>query len=492
MWAKKDRGAAAMEYVAMLLVAAVVAGAVAAGIKQEWVREKVCQALVAITGKGSCKPANPSKPPAQTPPKPCVTKSGKGATSVHLKGKITWVKLGGDAGYGYRLIEYSDGSADVELFYSLKGEAGAEQKIDGKGKFGADVSGTLSGKYQKGDTFHYNTVDAARVDEDRLKQYAQDRALAAIGLGNEPKMDGAPHSSSSDQWEFGVESKGDVGVNPKGKAGQSTIGGAGVKLNGTLLYTTTNDDKTGNVSTKIETLGSVDVSAQANVPGGRESDANVSPNIRFQGDRKSSVEVTKDKSGNIIELVITQSGAEGGGAGVDVGTGSTGRGKNPPKHMAEGPAKTPSDPNYKPRHMKDDPGPDPDPSVKGSGDEMSRSTTTYRLVVNDQNRDQVKAWLGGDGITPAAAPGLLYKSARIHPLDVKTDDDFAKFLQHSQDAQIDEQKSRQTSASSDNGLDFGVVSGGIKDDTESTSSTGQIYWPLENGKRVPEPVFGCK
>ncbi|ERS23534.1 MAG: hypothetical protein E7L02_05070 [Cutibacterium avidum] len=181
-----------------------------------------------------------------------------------------------------------------------------------------------------------------------------------------------------------------------------------------------------------------------------------------------------------------------GGAGVDVGTGSTGRGKNPPKHMAEGPAKTPSDPNYKPRHMKDDPGPDPDPSVKGSGDGMSRSTTTYRLVVNDQNRDQVKAWLGGDGITPAAAPGLLYKSARIHPLDVKTDDDFAKFLQHSQDAQIDEQKSRQTSASSDNGLDFGVVSGGIKDDTESTSSTGQISWPLENGKRVPNPVLGCK
>lgn len=74
MWSRheqrNDQGSTAMEYVAMLLVVALFVGTIAIGIKPEWVRYKVCQAIVAVSGEGSCSPVDPSKPLAQRPPNP--------------------------------------------------------------------------------------------------------------------------------------------------------------------------------------------------------------------------------------------------------------------------------------------------------------------------------------------------------------------------------------------------------------------------------------
>lgn len=152
-----------------------------------------------------------------------------------------------------------------------------------------------------------------------------------------------------------------------------------------------------------------------------------------------------------------------------------------------------SDRNYKPRRAAQN---KPDPSLSGKvgGSGEDRSTTTYRLAVNDQNRARVTAWLGGDeiGRDPVQISELLLKSARIDPLDINKNDDFAKFLHDSQDAQIDTQTTTEVSGSTDNSLNLKIASGGIKDDLKSSSSTGQIYFPLENGQRVARKAVGCK
>lgn len=43
MRTRGDRGAAAPEYIAILLIAAMFTSAVAVGVKPEWVQQKVCQ-----------------------------------------------------------------------------------------------------------------------------------------------------------------------------------------------------------------------------------------------------------------------------------------------------------------------------------------------------------------------------------------------------------------------------------------------------------------
>ena len=158
MRTRDDRGAAAPEYIAILLIAAMFTSAVAVGVKPEWVQQKVCQALAVIFGKGSCAPASQAKPPAQQLPKRCLIHSDENATSIYAEGKITWVTIGGEGGYGYHLVEYSDGKADVELFYNVGASAGAAAPGWSKGPASLDASITGSAKYTKGETVHYDSV----------------------------------------------------------------------------------------------------------------------------------------------------------------------------------------------------------------------------------------------------------------------------------------------------------------------------------------------
>ena len=80
----------------------------------------------------------------------------------------------------------------------------------------------------------------------------------------------------------------------------------------------------------------------------------------------------------------------------------------------------------------------------------------------------------------------------MNPLDANTTNDFAKFLYQSDDTQIDKQKSSETSDLEDDSYDIWVAKAGEKDAKESSSSTGQTSYLLENGKRVPKINEGCK
>ena len=489
MWAKNERGAASMEYVAMLLVAALFAGAVAVSIKPEWVRYKVCQALVAISGEGSC--SAPARPPAQTPPKVCTINSSTDSTTIHGGVKAAWFKADLEAGYGYRYIELSDDTVNVELYYDVKGDAGASAGLGGNGKVGADISVTGSGKHQKGEIFHYDSLSAAQADQSRLKQYAEDKALSNFNIGSEPKLEGARPTATSKVEEYALGGEAGGGFNPGGSAHKSTVAGLEGKSDGKVLFTRTVNQQTRSVTTKIETVGALKGTATVNTPG---SGPHLSANANGQKDGKTSVSVTEDKSGKITELVITQSEAGGSGFGLEVGEGSTGKGKYKPKHSAGKAAKGSSDPDYKPRHAADNKRPDPKAALKSGTNGMDRTTKTYRLAVNDSNRAEVTKWLGGNGISryPWEAGRLLWKAASINPVDAHPSDDFAKFLHDSEDAQIDFQTTTESSSSGDHSLKLIIGSGGGRDDTTSSSSTGQTYYSLESGQRVSHPVVGCK
>ena len=129
---------------------------------------------------------------------------------------------------------------------------------------------------------------------------------------------------------------------------------------------------------------------------------------------------------------------------------------------------------------------------ESDGDHKSRETTTIRVAVNDQNRSQVEKWLGDNDVGPSNAVPLLVKARFMNPLDADATNDFAKFLYQSEDIQIDTQTSSETSDLKDDSYDILVAKVGEKDARESSSSTGQMGYLLENGKRVPKISEGCK
>lgn len=319
MRTRDDRGAAAPEYIAILLIAAMFTSAVAVGVKPEWVQQKVCQALAVIFGKGSCAPASQAKPPAQQLPKRCLIHSDENATSIYAEGKITWVTIGGEGGYGYHLVEYSDGKADVELFYNVGASAGAAAPGWSKGPASLDASITGSAKYTKGETVHYDSVAAARADRDSLNKYARERALAVMHLGSAPDVPNSRLSSTSRTVEVDVKGKATLKVKAKVGGHGSADAGASGSVNGIVQYITKRDSKTGAVTHTVEALGSANGDAHANAGATMGNHGVKTPTVGGHAglDADTSVSVTKDNSGKITELVITKSGAEGADFGVD-------------------------------------------------------------------------------------------------------------------------------------------------------------------------------
>ena len=319
MRTRDDRGAAAPEYIAILLIAAMFTSAVAVGVKPEWVQQKVCQALAVIFGKGSCAPASQAKPPAQQLPKRCLIHSDENATSIYAEGKITWVTIGGEGGYGYHLVEYSDGKADVELFYNVGASAGAAAPGWSKGPASLDASITGSAKYTKGETVHYDSVAAARADRDSLNKYARERALAVMHLGSAPDVPNSRLSSTSRTVEVDVKGKADLKVKAKIGGHGSADAGASGSVNGIVQYITKRDSKTGAVTHTVEASGSANGDAHANAGATMGNHGVKTPTVGGHAglDDDTSVSVTKDNSGKITELVITKSGAEGADFGVD-------------------------------------------------------------------------------------------------------------------------------------------------------------------------------
>ena len=245
--------------------------------------------------------------------------SDENATSIYAEGKITWVTIGGEGGYGYHLVEYSDGKADVELFYNVGASAGAAAPGWSKGPASLDASITGSAKYTKGETVHYDSVAAARADRDNLNKYARERALAVMHLGSAPDVPNSRLSSTSRTVEVDVKGKATLKVKAKVGGHGSADAGASGSVNGIVQYITKRDSKTGAVTHTVEALGSANGDAHANAGATMGNHGVKTPTVGgYAGiDDDTSVSVTKDNSGKTTELVITKSGAEGADFGVD-------------------------------------------------------------------------------------------------------------------------------------------------------------------------------
>lgn len=396
------------------------------------------------------------------------------------------------------------------MFYNVGASAGAAAPGWSKGPASLDASITGSAKYTKGETFHYDSVAAAHADRDNLNKYARGRALAVMHLGSAPDAPNSQLSSTSKTVEVDVKGKADLKVKAKVGGHGSVDAGASGGVDGNVQYTTKSDSKTGAITHTVEVSGSAKGDAHANAGATMGNHGVKTPTVGgYAGiDDDTSVSVTKDKSGKITELVITKSGAKGADSGVD-GDFKFEPGK-PKSLLGPGggslflawvggslsPISLAMPVTNEGRHRKQGKGSTlpkkPGREEESDGDHKSRETTTIRVAVNDQNRSQVRKWLGDDDVKLSNGVPLLVKARFMNPLDANTTNDFAKFLYQSDDTQIDKQKSSETSDLEDDSYDIWVAKAGEKDAKESSSSTGQTSYLLENGKRVPKINEGCK
>lgn len=90
---------------------------------------------------------------------------------IYVEGKIIWVMIGGEGGYGYYLVEYSDGKVDVELFYNVGVSVGVVVFGWSKGFVSFDVFIIGLVKYMKGEIVYYDSVVVVCVDWDSLNKY---------------------------------------------------------------------------------------------------------------------------------------------------------------------------------------------------------------------------------------------------------------------------------------------------------------------------------
>lgn len=186
MRTRDDRGAAAPEYIAILLIAAMFTSAVAVGVKPEWVQQKVCQALAVIFGKGSCAPASQAKPPAQQLPKRCLIHSDENATSIYAEERSPGSRSVGKVDTA--TIWLSTAMVKLTLNCSItSGQVPAPQRLAGVKAPPASTRPSPGRQSTRRVRLSITTASpAARADRDSLNKYARERALAVMHLGSAP------------------------------------------------------------------------------------------------------------------------------------------------------------------------------------------------------------------------------------------------------------------------------------------------------------------
>lgn len=321
------RGAATLEYVAAISVAAILIAALALSLSParsrlpQIVEHAVCLVVTAI-GSGSCSAADvPPPPPVQPPfdPKPAKCKLGESSEKVNSEFKIGFIKIGNNA--GFVVTTYNDGTvtytatdgASVGLTASTPGG-----KFDaGKLKGGASVDFGAGVKFDYGSTWTFKDAAEAKAMKDQLDAYlAQSEAdrydqtgfgslwRHILGQNVDPPK---PPSQLVGTVEVNADVTGKIGLglpfdqDPNAKSGipDLKLGEAGVKFNSTDKWTVITDTTTG---AKTYTTGN-DTYNQYNGQLGPAAG-------EYKSLIGSSMAITRDKNGQIskVALVTTREG----------------------------------------------------------------------------------------------------------------------------------------------------------------------------------------
>lgn len=317
--AEYEQGAAASEYVGIIVLAAGVFAVlfVALGPAGAEVRAATCRAVnTAIGGDLKCASgkASSSKSQAKTDsdyePKKC--KVSQGAKSSGSATRLGVVKVGG----GSSAIEtqYSDGTVTWTLAQDSvigpEGGVGADfswgdVEADARADVGADI------KYKTGSTWTFKDKDEADKYQKQIKEY-RNKEIARKNCGNEcgpdqmkPPKDPMPPTITYEGTSLGAKAKGEVGLNSTGskslsKGDLSKRGVAG-QVDGDWLITRNNKNTPDDASDDTYT-STTDLSVAADLTRSTGSSATGVGSVKGM-----SYAITRDSKDRVVEVKIVSS-----------------------------------------------------------------------------------------------------------------------------------------------------------------------------------------
>lgn len=418
----REHGAVGLEYGALIMIAAIVVGAVVFAVSPAGadVRTHVCRAVATILQLDSaCGDAGDDDESAEEPPadeafEPEKCKMHETGDEYSAVIKIGFVEIGENA--GFVVTEYSDGSV------TMMATNGAE--IGATGGFGADAAwGELEAgakidfganlEFDYGSTWHFEDMNQAESFRGQLDDYLYDQWAMTHPICtpfgtciSRPFKGVEPPPVPTTQFS-GIKLSGDVnielgvsrttGTAPLTQA-ELTEQGIAASLEGGSTWMTTKDtggtvdDPTDDRRTYVSDLG-LNLAATGQVAlatGG------------FGAMVGMSYAVTKDHDGNIIEIQIVSTSEVTGGPGGTV-DGGVSQGEGPDKDSAGG-------------------------SVNAGTTNGDVVVTETALAIDPDDaasQQTVRDWMGGSG--DYQHPGLISLNM-VDPSTADPDDPFAMLL----------------------------------------------------------------
>jgi hypothetical protein len=377
-----DVGAASLDYIGAILIAAVICGLVAAGIAPVQVsqafRHAVCTILQVVSA--DCDPEPVGTADADFKPQSCKIREDaeKGGTEV----KLGWFKIGED--FGFIRQEFSDGTVRLTLVDSASiGAVGSGKeklfdigKLGDKAKGGASVEVAAGLKFGYGDTWQFTDAAQERKFRGEIEKYAlqQQQLQHASSPGGAAGI--ALWNSLTNNW---ADPPDPTITFAKGSLEASAKGSLGLKI------PTGPADAKGKIPTADPNLGGsltlkgeYEVMIEKNATAGTTSwSYQLTPQIKAAGSavvvggeiyrkRSGSFKVTRNDKGELVSLSFVST--RDGGDQVSLGL------KSP---VAAGSAKAKGNGKI------------------GEGESRATVTSTTLTVTNDEERRIAEEWMSG-------------------------------------------------------------------------------------------------
>ena len=320
MRTRRDAGAAALEYVAAIALAALLAAAVVLPAQSAQIgpviKAAVCKVRVAVQLGAGCS-AGPdggsgTTPPTEPPfdPKPTRCKITEHGEKVNSEIKIAFIKFGENA--GFLETTYSDGTvtytatdgASIGLTGGLPGA-----KLDiGKVQRGVDVDFGGDFKVDYGSTWTFDSAKQAEAMKNQLDDYLAEQEIlkhnpeyAIKFLWSDPKEPPKPPNQTVSTITLEGSVDASVGLSlpydpdPKAESGVPDLKLAdfGLKFGGSNTWTQVTDTVTG---TKTYTTGG---------EGYGQLHGSVGPLAgELKGVLGSSLAITRDKNNQVVKVTL--------------------------------------------------------------------------------------------------------------------------------------------------------------------------------------------
>jgi YD repeat-containing protein len=315
MWQRRDRGASTIEYVALLMIVALVVAAATLVIPNpvgDSAKVALCKLFSAISGgNGNCE-----RKPFEYKPSPAACVTGQDSNTIGGSVTIFSVKVGEN--FQLVTIKTADGKTKVmvvpiDFKIGATGELGGKLTIGGKSlgaQAGANVEGTVGLKY--GDTWIFPNDQAASDFVNKMKwDWGRHEAeKVSPGLWLFDKVTGwHPKTPPPDiqQTDISVDGLASLGINvgnPTTKNGKKSVTdiGTGLKVDGTigdsvqLAKQNTNPSDPNDPSYPRTT---VTFTVHGSVSGGGKV-FGYGPS--GSGDYSGQTKVTRDKNGRLVSI----------------------------------------------------------------------------------------------------------------------------------------------------------------------------------------------